>query len=85
MVRHTVDIVDAEASGQNGDLDFLAQFGVGSQSPLDFEVVAELRHEVVDIVHLFHHERARAVLVAGKRDAEQYLLGVEHVVLVEQR
>ena len=33
VVGHAVDIVDAEACGQNGDLDLLAQFGVGSQSP----------------------------------------------------
>ena len=85
VAGHAVDAVDAEAGGQDGDLHALAQLGVGGQSPLDFEVVAELAHEVVHVVHLLHHQRAGAVLVAGKRDAEQDLLGVEHVVLVEQR
>ena len=31
-------------------------FGIGGQSPFDFEIVAKLGHEVVHVVHFLHHQ-----------------------------
>ena len=80
----TMYAVDAETGGQDGDLDFLTEFGVEGQTPFDFEIVVELLHEVVHVVHLVHHQSAVGV-VAGEGDVEQNLFGVEHIVVVEQR
>ena len=82
---HTVDALDTEAGSEDGDLHLLAQFEVGGKTPLDLEVVAELGHEVVHVVHLLHHQRLLAVLRTCERDGEQDLLGVEDIVIVEQR
>ena len=56
MTAHTVHILDTEAGGQDGDLDFLAQLGIGGETPLDLEVAAELGHKVVHVVHFLHHQ-----------------------------
>ena len=62
MTVHAVDVLDTEASSENGDFNLLAKFNVCSKSPLDFEIVAELCHKVVDIVHLLHHQRLLTIL-----------------------
>ena len=56
VAGHAVDAVNAEACGQNGNLDLLAQFRISGKTPFDFEVVAEFAHEVIDVVHLLHHQ-----------------------------
>ena len=84
MAVHSVDILDTETSGEYGHLHLLAQFRVGSESPLYLEV-AEFGHEVVHVVHLFHHQAVLSVLLTAERDAEKYLLGVENVIVVQQR
>src|SRR5574344_2783177 len=84
MSMHDVDVLYTETSGEDSYLHLLAQFGVGGKSPLEFEVT-EFCHEVVDIVHLLHHQAVLTILLTPERYGEQNLLGVEHVVVVEQR
>ena len=43
--------------GGENNLNLLAEFDIGGKPPLDFEIVAELSHEVVNIIHFFHHQR----------------------------
>ena len=81
---HFIYALQTEACSKQGDLYLAAKSGVGGQTPFCFHVVTELAHEVVDFVHLFHHEGT--VLVVGTEiDVEQDLLGVEYVVVVKQR
>ena len=81
---HAVDIGDAESCGEYGDLHALAQFRVDGHAPLDFEVAAELVHEVVYVVHFLHHEVVLAALLLVECNGEKNLLRVEDVVVVEQ-
>ena len=81
---HAVYVADAEARGEDGDLDLLAQLGIDGDTPLDLEAVVKLGHEVVHVVHLLHHEAVVAVLAVGEVDAKQNFLRVEDVAVVEQ-
>ena len=66
MAAHAVHVLDAEARGQDGYLHLLAQFGIGGESPFDFEVAAELCHKVVHVVHLLHHKSLFRLLVGAE-------------------
>ena len=55
---HSVDVSDAEARSEDRYLHLVAEIGVETDTPLDFEVGTELLHEVVHLVHLLHHEAA---------------------------
>ena len=56
VAAHAVHVFNAEACGQDGNLHFVAQLGIGGQSPFDFEIAAKLGHEVVHVVHFLHHQ-----------------------------
>ena len=85
VAAHSVNVLYAEARGEDGNLDFVAQFGVGGESPFYLELGVKLRHEVVHVVHLLHHQAALAVaFLAAEGYAEKDFLGVENVVVVEQ-
>ena len=90
MCVHFGHVLDAETGGENSYLHLLAKFRGERDTPLFLEVRAELLHEVVHLVHLLHHQATfvlclTVVALLGKVDAEQNLLGVEHVVVVEKR
>src|SRR3712207_9214250 len=71
LFRSTVYILDTEARSEDGNLYLLAQFGVDGQSPLYFEVAAELGHEVVYVVHLIHHQARRVALLVAEVDGDR--------------
>ena len=84
MYVHTVYILYAESCCKNSHLYLVAQLGVDSQSPFQFEVVAKVAHEVVDVIHLVHGETCVVFSRTREGNAEKNLLGVEHIVVVEQ-
>ena len=84
MPVHAVYILNTEARCKDSNLDPFTQFRVYGNSPFDFKVASKLRHEVVDIVHFLHHEARIVVLFIAEINAQQNLLGVEDVVVVQQ-
>ena len=85
MFLHAVDIFDTETGGEDGNLDLLTQIGVEEYAPLGLIVTVEVRHELIDLVHLLHTQSLVIGFVCGEGDTEQNLLGVVDVVVVEQR
>ena len=85
MFLHAVDILDAETGGEDGNLDLLTQIGVEEYAPLELIVTVEVRHELIDLVHLLHTQSLVIGFVCGEGDTEQNLLGIVDVVVVEQR
>ena len=57
------------------------QLVVDSHTEFGFEVAAETVHELFYLIHFAHHQ----FVLGAVRDIEQYLLGVEDVVVVQQR
>ena len=86
---HSVNVLDAETGSKDCYLHLLAKVGVESDTPLYLEVGTEALHEIVHFVHFLHHKTVVAVVaccaVLAEVDAEKNLLGVEYVVVVEQR
>ena len=78
-------VLQSESCCQDGDFYLAAQLRVDGKSPFQLEVVAELLHEVVDIVHLVHGETWIVLLLASESDAQEDLLGVENIIVVEKR
>ena len=76
-----VDVLDTETSGKQGDFHFLFQLVVNGHTEFGFEVAAETVHELLHLVHLAHHQ----LVLCTVRDVEEYFLGVEDVVVVQQR
>ena len=76
-----MDVLNAEAGGKQGNLDFLLQFVVHGHTELGFKVAAEAVHELFHFVHFAHHQ----FVLRAVRDVEQHFLGVEDIVVVEQR
>ena len=62
-------VADAEARSEDCDFHFLVERGVGGKTPLRFNIVVELRHKLVHLVHLLHHQRV-AFLFGAERDGE---------------
>ena len=89
LFLHACYGIDVESSGKDGDLYLFTQFRVGGKSPLGFDIVAELFHEVIHLVHFLHHQFLRSAVFAGfvlrETDTDEYFLGVEDVVVVEER
>ena len=56
VLCHTVNSLNAEACCEDSHLHLVAEGWIEGETPFDFEVAAELGHEVVDIVHLVHHQ-----------------------------
>ena len=73
--------LDAEAGGKQGNLDFLLQFVVHGHTELGFKVAAEAVHELFHFVHFAHHQ----FVLRAVRNVEQHFLGVEDIVVVQQR
>ena len=53
---HTVNSLNAESSCKDCHLHLIAKGWVEGETPFDFEVTTKLIHEVIDIVHLVHHQ-----------------------------
>ena len=81
---HSLYVFETETCCQYGNLDTASQLWVYGESPLQLEVISELLHEVVHIVHLIHGQTRIVLLLACEGDAQQDLLGVEYIVVVEQ-
>ena len=56
VLCHTVNSLNAEACCEDSHLHLVAEGWIEGETPFDFEVATELIHEVVDIVHLVHHQ-----------------------------
>ena len=64
------DVLHAKARGKYGNFHLVAKALVEGNAPLEDEVGAELGHELVYIVNLFHHEVRTLVVLLAKRDVE---------------
>ena len=82
---HAFYVLQSESCCQDGDFYLAPQLRVDGKSPFQLEVVAERLHEVVDIVHLVHGETWIVLLLASESDAQEDLLGVENIIVVEKR
>ena len=80
---HAFHVFESETGSQYGYLYSAAQLWVDGESPLQLEVFAEFLHEVVHIIHLVHSQTWVVLLLAGECDAQQNLLRVEYIVVVE--
>ena len=70
---HAVDILKTETGGKDCHLNLFAQFRVSPDTPLYLEIARETCHEVVDIIHLLHHQTGVIVLFIAEIDAKKYL------------
>ena len=85
VLVHSIHVLDTKTGGKYCDLDLLAQFGIDADTPFDFEIASETRHEVVDIVHFLHHQTGIVAILIAEVYTEKYLLGVEYIIIIEQR
>ena len=83
MATHTIYIFDTKTSSKDSNLNLLTKFEIGSQTPFDLKVTTELCHEVVDIIHLLHHQRRLTFLRTSERDREQDLLRIEDIIVIQ--
>ena len=86
LIRYKKQIVAGEDVPMDkfkldGDLPKNGKIG---DAPLEHEVVSELVHELMHVVHLLHHEVVLAALLLVEGNREQDFLRVEDVVVVEQ-
>ena len=83
-IIHARHVLQTESGSQHRDLHLLLQRGIRGQSELRLHIVTELTHEFMHFVHLFHGQLVALFLIT-ERNAQQHLLGVEYVVVIEQR
>ncbi len=81
---HAIDIIKTKSCGEDCHLHLLTQFWVSAKSPLYLKVIIKLSHEVIDIIHLIHHQTRVVILLIAEVDAEKYLARIEYIIVIEQ-
>ena len=72
----------SESCCEDSNLHLVTKCRIVSYTPLQFKI-GELLHEVVNLSHLIHHQTL-VVSIICMSNREEYLLGVENIVIIEQ-
>jgi len=76
---HTGNIFHTETGGKYGNLNSAFQCVVHSYTPDHLYAFAEFAHELVNLVHFFHHQ----LRTFAEGYIQHHLLGIEDIVVVQ--